>query len=87
MRLSASPGTPDSGPFGRQVTGHFDRRIGADRHAVRGHVYRLMPQGTLTLSLVGEPGDRLQLMRRTFPYQDVLSRTGGPVCRSEPRTS
>lgn len=70
-----------------RFTGTFDRRVGADRHAVQAHLFRPETGGGLSLSLVGEPGQRLQIMRRTFPYQDVLSRIGDAACRSEAGTS
>lgn len=80
---------PDAGPMPGQsrFTGTFDRRVGADRHAVQAHLFRSEAQGGPTLSLIGEPGTRLQLMRRTFPYQDMLSRIGDALCRSETGTS
>ncbi|WP_163063473.1 hypothetical protein, partial [Acinetobacter baumannii] len=65
MRLMADPAERRQARF----TGTFDRRAGADRHAVQAHLFRAEAAGGLSLSLVGEPGARLQFMRRTFPYQ------------------
>ncbi|MGL4289174.1 MAG: hypothetical protein ACRCVA_22680 [Phreatobacter sp.] len=84
MRLEPDP-APMRGRVG--FTGTFDRREGADRHAIQANLFRSEAQGGLALSLFGEPGARLQLMRRTFPYQDVLSRIGDAVCRTEAGTS
>lgn len=83
MRLVADPAERGQARF----TGTFDRRAGADRHAVQAHLFRAEAGGGLSLSLVGEPGARLQIMRRTFPYQDMLSRIGDALCRSEAGTS
>lgn len=74
--------------FGTErFAGTFDRRVGADRHAVQGHLYRPQGDGQLALSLTGEPGERLQPMRRTFAYQDELRRAGDAACRVEDKTS
>ena len=74
--------------FGSErFAGIFDRRAGADRHAVQGHLYRPEPGAPLTFALTGEPGERLQPMRRTFPYQDEFRLAGAAVCRVENKTS
>lgn len=79
---------PAEAMFGSdRFAGTFDRRIGADRHAVQGHLYRPQADGRPALALTGEPGERLQPMRRTFPYQDDLRRAGEAACRTEDRTS
>jgi hypothetical protein len=81
MRLTVENATNGVALF----EGSFDRRAGENRHAVRGTLFRL--DGTVTLRLDGEPGDRLQVMRRTFPYVEAFRRAGDPTCRSQDATS
>lgn len=79
---------PAEAMFGTdRFAGTFDRRTGADRHAVQGHLYRPQADAQPVLALTGEPGERLQPMRRTFPYQDELRRSGEAACRAEDKTS
>lgn len=63
------------------VEGHFDRPEG--RFAVHGTLWRSRPDGALTLRFHGERGDRLSLMRRTYPYQEAFARAGEALCRRE----
>lgn len=58
---------------------HLERRDG--RFAVQGTLWRARPDGTLTLRLHGERGDRLSPWRRTFPYQEAFARAGDAACR------
>ena len=63
------------------------RRAGTDRHVIRGSLSRWPADGAVTLRLYGEPGDRLSLMRRTYPYREAFSRSGEAVCRQQDATS
>jgi hypothetical protein len=80
--------TAQEGPDGAtRVLGSFDRRAGADRHAVKGSLHHRLSDGTATLSLVGEPGDRLGFIRRMYTFYDALARVGDPACRHADATS
>jgi hypothetical protein len=77
---------------GRQDDGFivdFDGRIelapGTQPYAVRAelHTYR----GAFRIMMYGNSGDELQLWRRNFPFQHLLSRSGDAVCPPDAKVS
>lgn len=83
MRLTAG----DVPPQAIRLEGSFDRRPGTDRHAVQGSLFRIRESGERVIVMIGEPGARLQLMRRVFPYSDRWTRTGEASCTTEAKVS
>jgi hypothetical protein len=44
-------------------------------------------EGVIRLQLLGNPGDKLELLRRWYPLNELMARSGPPLCKPDATVS
>jgi hypothetical protein len=71
---------------GIHFTGRLELAAPTQPYVVRASLVRL-PDGTLTVHMIGNTGPDVELFRRTFPFSAMMVRLGEPACAPSPKTS
>jgi len=71
---------------GVHFTGRLELAAPTQPYVVRASLVRL-PDGTLTVHMVGSTGPDFDPFRRTFPFSAMMVRLGEPACAPSPKTS
>jgi len=68
-----------------EFTGQFERAAETQPYAVRAHIVQNAP--AMQLKLVGHSGDRFEMLRRVYPLNMLLVRSGEAQCRPYSKVS
>lgn len=71
----------------RQFDGHLTLDPKAASYTIQATLWTEAESKRPRLGIIGDTGKELMFMRRSFPFQAELSRTGDAVCTSEKATS
>jgi hypothetical protein len=83
VRLAADRKSPEPNTF----DGKLELVKGSADYTVKAWFYADKDSGTVQLRFLGDTGPELLLMRRSFPFEADLARTGDAVCTLDKATS
>jgi len=68
-----------------KFTGRVETAPGTQPYVIRAHLSR--HDGAFQINMFGNTGDELQLWRRSFPFNQLMVRSGDAVCQPDPKVS
>lgn len=83
VRLTADTKSPEPNTF----DGKLELAKGSAAYTVKAWFYADKDSGTVQIRLLGDTGPELLLMRRSFPFEADLARTGDATCTLDKATS
>jgi hypothetical protein len=84
LRLSQRQGDPIDGD-GIHFTGRAELAAGTSPYFMRGSLYR--DARGLRLTMFGSTSDDFGVLRRSYPFHQLMARIGDAKCKADPKTS